>query len=314
MGRGFPRSLPAVGLLLLVTAVSGIALGIGPGIAWAASPAPAPAPAPSSAEDGQRAYDAGQFEQARRVWSGLAQAGDPQAAFGMGLLCDLGSGMPADARAAFDWYRRAAEAGLPEAAFNVAVMKDAGRGTAHDIDGAALWYARAAAAGYARAAFNLGELYEDGEGVPRNPQLAAAWFHQAAAGGLTAAATKAAVLEKATPRPDAANPPAAVRPEAPSGVVPVGAADHPRPVVLVWTAPSQTQPVSFFVEIERLTPDAPQQVYAQFVAVSAVAVSLVPGRYAWRVTSVGRAGAAYTPGAWTQFQAIAAKAERQAAE
>jgi hypothetical protein len=143
MGRGFPRSLPAVGLLLLVTAVSGIALGIGPGIAWAASPAPAPAPAPSSAEDGQRAYDAGQFEQARRVWSGLAQAGDPQAAFGMGLLCDLGSGMPADARAAFDWYRRAAEAGLPEAAFNVAVMKDAGRGTAHDIDGAALWYARA---------------------------------------------------------------------------------------------------------------------------------------------------------------------------
>ena len=46
--------------------------------------------------DAQSAYDNGQFEEARRIWVPLAEAGDPEAQFRLGLLFDLGQGVPKD--------------------------------------------------------------------------------------------------------------------------------------------------------------------------------------------------------------------------
>src|SRR5262245_26884838 len=82
---------------------------------------------------GQRAYDAGSFEDAHRIWGPLAASGEAQAAFGLGLLYDLGQGVAQDTAQAYAWYRRAADAGLPAAAFNVAVMHDGGRGVPRDL-------------------------------------------------------------------------------------------------------------------------------------------------------------------------------------
>ena len=117
---------------------------------------------------GQAAYATGRFVEALRIWRPLAESGDPRAAFGLGLLYDLGEGVGQDAAAAYVWYRTAAEAGVVAAEFNIAVMCDSGVGTARNAAEAAVWYARAAAHGIARAEYNLAQLYAAGDGVPRN--------------------------------------------------------------------------------------------------------------------------------------------------
>ena len=93
--------------------------------------APAPAATP---DDAQRAYAAGRFEEARRLWEPRAEAGDAEAQFGLGLLFDIGQGVAQDPASAYRWYRRAAEAGMAEAQFNVAVMHDTGEGRPRDHD------------------------------------------------------------------------------------------------------------------------------------------------------------------------------------
>src|SRR5271168_3133523 len=147
-----------------------------------------------SSDPGQAAYAAGRFIDASRIWRPRAEQGDARAAFGLGLLYDLGEGDGQDAAAAYGWYRRAAEAGYVPAEFNIGVMCDSGAGTARNPTEAALWYARAAAHGYARAEYDLAQLYQSGEGVPRNLDMAASWYAAAAGHGLSAAALKLASL------------------------------------------------------------------------------------------------------------------------
>ena len=58
------------------------------------------------AQDGQRAHDAGRFAEARRLWAPQAEAGDPQAQFGLAVLLDSGRGGPMDRDAARSLFRR----------------------------------------------------------------------------------------------------------------------------------------------------------------------------------------------------------------
>ena len=68
------------------------------------------------------------FAAAAERWRAEAGAGSTEAKFGLGLVNDLGLGMPRDAAKALRWYLEAAEEGLPQAQFNVGVMLDAGTG------------------------------------------------------------------------------------------------------------------------------------------------------------------------------------------
>ena len=149
-----------------------------------------------SSDAGQSAYADGRFIDALRIWRPRAEQGDARAAFGLGLLYDLGEGVGQDAAAAYGWYRRAAETGYVLAEFNLGVMCDSGVGTGRNATEAALWYARAAAHGYARAEYNLAQLYETGDGVPRNLDMATSWYAAAAAHGLSAAAHKVTSLRE----------------------------------------------------------------------------------------------------------------------
>jgi Calx-beta domain/Sel1 repeat len=170
---------------------------VGCGLLLAALAAHASLSAAATVGDGQRAYVHRRFEEARRIWAPLAEAGDAQAQVSLGLLFDLGQGVPADPATAYMWYRRAAEAGLAQAQFNVAVMQDSGVVGPRDAVEAARWYAKAAAQGHHRAQYNLGQLYSSGDGVPHDIAEAKAWYRAAAHGGLTAAADKLAEIEKA---------------------------------------------------------------------------------------------------------------------
>ena len=66
----------------------------------ASAPAPAPAPAPASVspnyEAGSAAYDAGDYDKARRIWQPLAEKGDVRAQRGMGKLYEKGRGVERD--------------------------------------------------------------------------------------------------------------------------------------------------------------------------------------------------------------------------
>lgn len=254
------------------------------------------APALAGGEDGWAAHKARRFKEAVRLWTPAANAGDPSAQFGLGMVYDLGQGVAPDDQAACDWYRRAGASGHAAAAFNTAVLYDNGRCGPRRADLAALWYARAAAAGHARAQFNIAQLYAAGDGVPRNPGLAASWFRVAAANGIDAAVSRTQLQ------------PRAASPGAPRAVTPAGTDDAPPraggPAVLVWTAPPQPGPVRFFVEIAALDPGGPRELMAGYVDESAIQVRLPEEGtdYAWRVLTVSSDPPRYAAAPWQRLE------------
>ena len=257
---------------------------------------------------GAAAYAAGRFVDALRIWRPRAEEGDAAAAFGLGLLYDLGEGVGQDAAAAYSWYRRAAEAGYVLAEFNVAVMCDSGIGTARDPAGAALWYARAAAHGYARAEYNLAQLYQAGDGAPRNLDVAESWYAAAASHGLSAAARKLAELreEKAPPTAAAYAARPTLAPAVPGASSNKSAPDADQRVQfeLSWAAPAEPVLVNYFVQVLAVDENGARSAFAGFTKRSAVLVSL-PGAhadYAWRVYTVAEASLPdYVPSAWSYF-------------
>jgi Sel1 repeat len=260
---------------------------------------------------GQSAYATGRFSEALRVWRPLAESGDPRAAFGLGLLYDLGEGVGQDAAAAYLWYRRAAEAGFVPAEFNIAVMYDSGLGTARNAAEAAVWYASAAAHGNARAEYNLAQLYAAGEGVPRNLDVAEAWYAAAAAHGLSAASSKLTALREtraAAVAPAAAAPAAArteLTPAIPTGpvVTPKLKSGEVALVELSWVAPAQRVPVNFFVQVLALDVAGAHPAFASYLNQSAILARLpsTPAEYAWRVYTVAASVPDYVPSTWSYF-------------
>ncbi len=81
----------------------------------------------------------------------------------------------------FAYWRSLAEGGDAEAQFNLGLIYDSGRGVPVDYAQAARWYRRAAKQGYAPAQYTLGLLYVGGYGVPRDYVQAYKWLQLAAA-------------------------------------------------------------------------------------------------------------------------------------
>src|ERR1700734_2433937 len=104
-------------------------------------------PALLSAADfqiGLAAYNRGDFAAALQEWQPLAEQGDANSQYNLGLLYARGEGVPQDYQKAIVWYQKAAEQGVPA------------------------------------AEYNLGVMYANGQGVTANPQEASKWFLQAA--------------------------------------------------------------------------------------------------------------------------------------
>jgi TPR repeat protein len=268
---------------------------------FVARPVPAASPSLSEAD---AAYAAGHFEDAHRLWQSRADAGDPRAAFNIGLLYDLGQGVPRDPVTAYRWYRQAADADDPAAEFNVGVMNDSGTGVAHDAAAAARWYARSAAHGNMRAAYNLGQLYAAGDGVPRNPIAATSWFEAAVQGGIQAAAQQLAELTRAVARrhPDADAPFSAPLPVVPQDDATVDGGKH-QTLALAWSAPSEPMPVRYFVQVLDLDDGSPPTMVGLYVDQTATSIILpgAAGHFAWRVYAVSRAGGDYAASVWSHF-------------
>jgi hypothetical protein len=103
---------------------------------------------------------------------------------GMPTWTILGGGyqsyLKGDYTAAYDEWLPLAELGDAEAQFNLGVLYDEGAGVERDLATAADWYRKAATQGFIDAQTNLGIMYYHGLGVDRDHELAAHWFRLAA--------------------------------------------------------------------------------------------------------------------------------------
>jgi TPR repeat protein len=110
-----------------------------------------------------------------------AEAGLPaaQAAYGQALLD--GHGVPANASAAFGWFRKAAAGGDAMGMNMVGRCFEKGWGTPENRAEATLHYARAAQAGLDWGMYNYGSALALGAGIAQDEAAALGWFQRAGA-------------------------------------------------------------------------------------------------------------------------------------
>lgn len=129
---------------------------------------------------GVEAYTAGDYAAAVAEWQDLAEAGNPDSQFGMGLVYESGRGVGRDYRTAAAWYMAAAEQGHAPAQFNLGHLLRLGAGVEPNMEEAVRWWTAAAENDLPQAQVMLGLAYQRGEGVPFDQARSINWFQRAA--------------------------------------------------------------------------------------------------------------------------------------
>lgn len=118
----------------------------------------------------------------------LANQGDAEAQFNIGVMYDVGQGVPQDYAKAKAWYEKAAIQGHAVAQNNLGGMYASGTGVLQNFTKAKEWYEKSASQGLAGAQSNLGLLFANGNGVSQDYVQAHKWLNLAAAHGYKEAA------------------------------------------------------------------------------------------------------------------------------
>lgn len=143
---------------------------------------------------GLEAYQRGDYATALHEWQPLAEKGDANSQYNLGLLYNHGSGVPQDYAKAAEWYRKAADQGNSNAEYNLGVMYSTGQGVTKDSAEAMRWYLKAAEKGIPGAQNNLAALYDEGPGGFRDYAQAEKWYRKAAEQGIATAQFNLAVM------------------------------------------------------------------------------------------------------------------------
>ncbi len=157
------------GLALIAVLCAGFTLGL-------------TAPAWAGWDEVMAAYQRGDYATVVRELRPLAEQGDAEAQYNLGVMYTNGQGVPQDDAEALQWYRKAAEQGNAGAQYNLGVTYNNGQGVAQDYAEAAKWYRKAGEQGVAEAQHNLGLMYRNGQGVPQDYAKAHMWYNLAAFG------------------------------------------------------------------------------------------------------------------------------------
>ena len=129
----------------------------------------------SDFDKGLTAYNNGDYATALKEWKPLAEKGDVDAQYYLGVLYDNGDGVPQDYKEAVRWYKLAAEQGVAEAQFNLGNMYYDGQGVSVDYKEAVRWFTLAAEQGDVDAQYNLDFIHRKGLGVPQDDKEAV-WY------------------------------------------------------------------------------------------------------------------------------------------
>jgi len=140
-------------------------------------------PAWADFQAGMTAHDSEDYATAMREWQPLAEQGDAQAQYHVGLLYHKGRGVPQDDAQARKWYAKAAAQGQAKAQFSLGTLYFNGEGGPKDYQQALRWFRLLANKGEALAQTKLGIMYDDGEGVPKDKVKAYMWISLAATNG-----------------------------------------------------------------------------------------------------------------------------------
>lgn len=124
----------------------------------------------------------------------LAEQGNPNAQYNMGVIYDRGYGVERDYAKARKWYLKAAAQGNAKAAHNLGVMYHKGHGVPVNNERAVHWFKKAARLGEPAAQNNLAVMYASGMGVEKNLTLAAIWMARAAQAGNQSAIDNLSVI------------------------------------------------------------------------------------------------------------------------
>ncbi len=127
-------------------------------------------------QKGWDAYNSADYATALSEWQALADSGDVDASYGMGLLYGNGFGVDMNDELALKYYGIAAEQGHGDAAFNLAVMYQNGWGVPQDDTTANSWYRVAADKGNTEAQMALGRYFAMDFLDTYNPVEAYKWF------------------------------------------------------------------------------------------------------------------------------------------
>ena len=130
----------------------------------------------------------GNFSTALDLWLPLAEAGDADAQYGVGIIYDFGlAGMKRDVAEAMHWYKMAAKRGNMDAQFYLGDMYSGGPNYSEHIPidetEARRWYKMAAEQGHVLAQYVVGAYYFDGTGGIQDYNEAAHWYRKAAVQG-----------------------------------------------------------------------------------------------------------------------------------
>ena len=141
-------------------------------------------------EDGQAAYQKGDYATALQIFRLLAEQRNASAQTALGVMYEHGQVVPQDFVQAVIWYNEAAYQGDPDAQGNLGAMYANGWGVPQDYAQAVVWYRQAGERGNAGAQRNLGLMYEHGQGVPQDYVSAHMWLNLAAASRTTDPASR----------------------------------------------------------------------------------------------------------------------------
>lgn len=93
-----------------------------------------------SLEEAEFAYERGEYTQAARLFSPLAEQGVASAQFYLGVMHEKGRGVRQDYPTALTWFRKAAAQGFAGPQNNLGLMYERGRGVRKDVVRALMWY------------------------------------------------------------------------------------------------------------------------------------------------------------------------------
>lgn len=143
---------------------------------------------------GLDAYNHGDFATALKEWQPLAEQGEANSQYNLGLLYARGQGVTQDYAQALAWYQKAAAQDVPAAEYNLGVMYANGQGVPANPEEAKKWFLKAAEKGVGEAVTGLATIYSEGEGAFKNYSEAEKWYRQAAEKGVASAAFNLGVM------------------------------------------------------------------------------------------------------------------------
>lgn len=146
-------------------------------------------------QKGWAAYNSTDYATALSEWQELADAGDTDACYGMGLLYGNGFGVDMNDDLALKYYGIAAAQGHAEAQYSLGVMYQNGWGVPMDEEEGVKWYLLAADQGIVGAHLALGRVYGMDYSEKYDPVGAYTWFTVAANFGDIDAKAKMEFLE-----------------------------------------------------------------------------------------------------------------------